>query len=625
MTGLNDNFKRLLDTTIRAIRLAGDPTAPVRIQVCETTAVEDENELTNEELVYMYEPGVSRITTTILGKGLGKAIVSLSIHKANNPAMELAQKANTEATPTEIPDYLKPYASVFEKKAAERFPEERPYDHTIELKADFVPKDCKVYQLTPEEDRKLTEFLDENLKKGYIRPSKSPMASPFFFVGKKDGNLRPCQDYRYLNEGTVKNAYPLPLIADLVDQIKGYTRFTKMDVRAGYNNVRIKDGDQWKAAFKTNKGLFEPTVMFFRLCNSPATFQAMMNDIFADIIRKGWLHIYMDDMLIGGNSARNIQDKTIRVVQQLQAHDLYLKLEKCLFDQAKLKFLGMIISHNAVSMDPVKVQGITDWPAPTTVKQVRGFLGFGNFYRRFIDHYAEISRPLNDLTKKDAPFDWTDRCQDAFEELKRRFTTAPVMRMPDTTQPFVIESDASLTTTAAVLRQQDVNGDWHPVAYLSQSLLPAKRNYEIYDRELLAIVRALEAWRHYIMGGPHAMCILTDHKNLTYFWSPQKLNRRQARWHLFLSQFNYVLHHCPGSQLVQADALTRTTHPTHTKDDNIDLILLTDNKFAKGTSPLLTRQLFINALDEVESVTLDDTVFDQIRRLNTDDSFAKTV
>ena len=271
-TGFNDNFQKLLDTTVRAIRLANDPVAPVRIRVCKTMAVEDEEELDDEELVYMYEPGVSQITTTTLDEGLGKAIASLSIRKANNPAMELAQKANAEATPTKIPDYLKPYASVFEKKVAERFPDQWPYDHAIELKADFVPKDCKVYQLTPEEDRKLTEFLDENLKKGYICLSKSPMASPFFFVGKKDGNLRPCQDYQYLNEGTVKNAYPLPLIADLVDQIKGYTRFTKMDVRAGYNNVCIKDGDQWKVAFKTNKGLFKPTVMFFGLCNSLATF-----------------------------------------------------------------------------------------------------------------------------------------------------------------------------------------------------------------------------------------------------------------------------------------------------------------------------------------------------------------
>ena len=288
----------------------------------------------------------------------------------------------------------------------------------------------------------------------------------------------------------------------------------------------------------------------------------------------------MDDMLIGRNSAQDIQDKTIRVVQRLQDHDLYLKLEKCLFDQAKLEFLGMIISHNAVSMNPVKIQGITDWPVLTTVKQVRGFLGFGNFYRRFIDHYAKISRPLNDLTKKGALFEWSARCQDAFEELKRRFTTAPVMRMPDTTQPFVIESDALLTTIATVLHQQDINRDWHPVAHLSQSLLSTECNYEIYDRELLAIVRVLEAWRHYVMGGPHAVRILTDYKNLTYFRSPQKLNRRQARWHLFLLQFNYVLHHCPGSQLVQADTLTRTTHPTYTKDDNVDIILLTNDKFA---------------------------------------------
>ena len=167
-TGLSSNFQKLLETTVRAIRLASNLAAPIRIQVCETTAIEDEDKLVDEELVYMYEPGVSRITTTTLDEGLGKAIASLSIHKANNSAMELAQKANAEATPTEIPNYLKPYASVFEKKAAKRFPNERPYDHAIELKADFVPKDCKVYQLTPEEDRKLTKFLDENLKKGYI-------------------------------------------------------------------------------------------------------------------------------------------------------------------------------------------------------------------------------------------------------------------------------------------------------------------------------------------------------------------------------------------------------------------------------------------------------------------------
>jgi hypothetical protein len=245
----------------------------------------------------------------------------------------------------------------------------------------------------------MDDFLEENLKKGYIRPSQSPMASPFFFVGKKDGGMRPCQDYRYLNEGTVKNAYPLPLISELMDQLKGATIFTKMDLRSEYNNVRIKDGDQWKAAFKTNWGLFEPTVMFFGLCNSPATFQAMMNDLFRDMIDEGWLVIYMDDILIASNDLEEHRRRTRMVVNRLHDNDLFLKLEKCYFEVPKVEFLGLIIQDGELAMDPAKLKGIADWPAPTTVKGVRAFLGFGNFYRKFIHHYSALARPLIDLTK----------------------------------------------------------------------------------------------------------------------------------------------------------------------------------------------------------------------------------
>jgi hypothetical protein len=244
------------------------------------------------------------------------------------------------------------------------------------------------------------------------------MASPFFFVGKKDGKLRPCQDYRYLNSGTVKHACLLPLISKIVDRVKGWTHFTKLDLCSDYNNVRIKEEDQWKAAFKTKRGLFEPTVIFFGLCNSPATFQSMMNDIFHDYIDEGWLHIYIDDLLLCGRSTNEMQQKTLKVVQWLQKNDLFLKLEKCKFDVPRIKFLEMIISHDQVDMDPVKVQGVLDWPTPETVKQVRGFLGFGNFYRRFIDHYSDIARSLIELTKKDTPFNWSEQCEDAFQELR---------------------------------------------------------------------------------------------------------------------------------------------------------------------------------------------------------------
>jgi len=198
----------------------------------------------------------------------------------------------------QIPEEYHEFLDVFDEKEADRFPEERIWDHKIKLKDGFVPKSFKNYNLTPIEQVELDKFLKENLEKGYIRPSQSPMASPFFFVSKKDaGKLRPCQDYRYLNEWTIKNAYPLPLISEIIDKLKGARYFTKLDVRWGYNNIRIKKGDEWKAAFKTNRGLYKPMVMFFGMCNSPATFQAMMDSIFNDMISDSLIIVYMDECL----------------------------------------------------------------------------------------------------------------------------------------------------------------------------------------------------------------------------------------------------------------------------------------------------------------------------------------
>ena len=223
---------------------------------------------------------------------INKTTVSTTL--AMDANAQKKEKTLEEMVPPELMDYR----HIFDKTTANRFPESRPWDHAIDLKEDFVPKDCKVYPLTVPEQAELDKFLNENLEKGYIWPSKSPMASLFFFVDKKDSKLQPTQDYCLLNKGTIKNTYPLPLVSELIDKLKGAKYFTKLDIWWGYNNVRIKDGDQWKAAFKTNCGLFEPTVMFFGLCNSPATFQAMMDAIFKEELDKGWLIIYMDDMLI---------------------------------------------------------------------------------------------------------------------------------------------------------------------------------------------------------------------------------------------------------------------------------------------------------------------------------------
>ncbi|GLB43126.1 putative retrotransposable element tf2 155 kda protein type 1-like [Lyophyllum shimeji] len=286
-----------------------------------------------------------------------------------------------------VPDYLHDFEDVFSKAAFDELPERKQWDHAIELEPGSTPSSCKVYPLAPNEQAELDAFLEENLNSGRIRPSKSPMASPVFFIKKKDGSLRLVQDYRALNAITVKNRYPLPLISELINNLRGARYFTKLDVRWGYNNVRIKEGDEWKAAFRTNRGLFEPLVMFFGLTNSPATFQTMMNDIFRDLIAQGVVCVYLDDILIYTKTLEEHRRITRIVLDRLREHRLFLKPEKCEFERTEIEYLGLIISHGTASMDPVKVAGVAEWPVPKNKKEVQSFLGFTNFYRRFRVEY----------------------------------------------------------------------------------------------------------------------------------------------------------------------------------------------------------------------------------------------
>ena len=221
------------------------------------------------------------------------------------------------------------------------------------------------------------------------------------------------------------------------------------------------------------------------------------------------------------------------------------------FKKTKIEYLGMVIEEGNITMDSVKVKGLWDWPTPTTVKEVQSFLGFGNFYRKFINKFSELLAPLNGLLKKDTPFLWTSECQTSFDTLKQQFTAEPILMMPDQSQPFQIEVDASKYASGAVLTQMDSNGDRHPVAYFSKTFSDMERNYKIYDRELLGIIRALEEWQQYIQGSGHTTIVHTDHQNLTYFNSAQKLNWRQARWAIYLSEFDLKLVHIPGAKMIQ--------------------------------------------------------------------------
>jgi len=285
--------------------------------------------------------------------------------------------------------------------------------------------------LSREEREEVREFVKEQLRKGYIRPSKSPQTVLVFFVGKKDGKKRMVQDYQYLNEWTIKNNYLLSLISDVLENIGTKKVFMKMDLRWGYNNVRIKEGDEWKAAFTTLEGLFEPTVMFFGLTNSPATFQAMMNELLRDLTNTGKVAVFINNVIVGTETEEGHDELVAEVIRRLEENDLYVKPEKCKWKVKEVGFLGVVIGPEGIKMEEEKIKGVLEWPTPKSVKDVQKFLGLANYYRQFIEGFALVARPLHDLVKKDKRWNWTEKEERAFRELKERFTKEPVLVAPD--------------------------------------------------------------------------------------------------------------------------------------------------------------------------------------------------
>jgi hypothetical protein len=324
----------------------------------------------------------------------------------------------------------------------------------------------------------------------------------------------------------------------------------------------------------------EPTVMGFGMTNSPATFQSLMNSVFADLIATGVVAVYMDDILIYTPTLAEHRKIVCEVLQRLQDHDLYLKPEKCEFEKQEIEYLGMIIRQGEVCMDPGKVSAVRDWPTPTTLRDVRAFIGFSNFYRRFIKDFSSIARPLHDLTKKDVPWQWHAEQQHAFDTLKEKFCQEPILKVYDPNLETRVEVDASGYATGGILSQKYPDGLWHPVAYRSSSMSKEEHNYEIYDREMLGCIRALEDWRHFLEG--ISFEIVTDHKNIEWWASMRDLNRRQARWTLYLSRFSFKITYRKG-ELMQADALSRfSKDQVSDKEDNRQVQVLKPEHFIRA-------------------------------------------
>jgi len=466
-----------------------------------------------------------------------------------------------EPKPTvQLPEKYAEYAQVFSKMQADKLPPHRPYDHNIPVVEGATVPFGPVYNLSQTELQVLHEYIQENLAKGFIRRSESPAGAPVLFFKNKDRSLRLCVDYRGLNKVTIPNRCPLPLISETFDRLGKAKYFTKLDMRGAYNLLRIKEGDEWKTAFRCRYGHFEYTVMPFGLMNAPGTFQAFANDVLRDYL-DDFVVLYIDDILIYSDNLEEHTAHVRKVLSKLQDAGLCLKLEKCSFDKDKVEFLGFVIGTDGISMDPAKVAAIRDWPTPSSVSDVQCFLGFSNFYRRFVRKYSHIAAPLTALLKKNTNFAWTASAQAAFTELKLRFTSNPVLRHFQPDRPCVIETDASDKALGAVCSQRDRDGRLHPIAYYSRKLLPAELNYQIYDKELLAIVSAFKHWRHYLEFSPATTEVITDHRNLEYFTTTRQLSRRQVRWSEILSDYNFTIRYRPGSQNAAADALSRRDNP----------------------------------------------------------------
>ncbi len=572
------------------VQLDADPTAPIS-----TISAFAFNALITDTPSQLYAVSIKELERAISKKAL---------------TMEEEIEELSHKVPSDYHQFLPMFAK---NEADKKLPPHRYVDHEINLIEGAKPPFGPLYSMSLLELRALKDYLEENLSKGYIRASSSSAASPVLFARKPDGGIRFCVDYRALNDLTVKNRYPLPLIDESLQRLQGAKKFTRLDLRGYYNLIRIKEGDEWKTAFRTRYGLFEYLVMPFGLTNAPATGQQFINDILREYLDV-FVVVYLDDILIYSQKEEDHVEHVTKVLQKLQEAGLFVNGQKCDFHTTSTTYLGFIVTPEGISMDPQKVQAISDWEPPKNVHDVQVFLGFANFYRRFIDKYAIKCRPMYDLLKKDVPFNWTNEHQRIFEELKEAFSTAPILRHYDPSLQAIVECDASNTVVGGILSQYfPENGKQilHPVAYFSKKMSPAECNYGIGDKELLAIVLCFKEWHHFLEGTQHPVLVYSDHSNLQKFRTTKILSGREIRWSTQLSKYDFKIQYRPGPLNTKADALTRRSDDLPKEGDGrgpVEGVLLNDELFETPflDPPTTAFAVYPGFIDPIRNALADD-------------------
>ncbi|GJX57432.1 putative nucleotidyltransferase, ribonuclease H [Tanacetum coccineum] len=427
-------------------------------------------------------------------------------------------------------------------------PPTRQVEFHIELIPGAAPVARAPYRLAPAEMKELAEQLKELSDKGFIRPSSSPWGAPILFVKKKDGSFRMCIDYRELNKLTVKNRYPLPRIDDLFDQLQGSSIYSKIDLRSGYHQLRVREEDIPKTAFRTRYGHYEFQVMPFGLTNAPAVFMDLMNCVCKPYLDK-FVIVFIDDILIYSRNEKEHEEHLKTILELLKKEELYAKFSKCEFWINTVKFLGHVIDSSGIHVDPAKVEAVKNWASPTTPSEIRQFLGLAGYYRRFIEGFSKIAKPMTELTQKNQKFNWGKEQEIAFQLLKQKLCAAPILALPEGSDDFVVYCDASIKGLGAVLMQR-----MNFITYASRQLKVHEKNYTTHDLELEAVVFALKIWRHYLYG---TKCVVfTDHKSLQHILNKKELNMRQRRWIELLSDYDCENHYHSGKANVIADALS---------------------------------------------------------------------